>query len=106
MAQFPINYNIATLWHKLQGQTKINMIIGPWDYRCRNQIYVGMSRVNTLNGLLLTNTLNDDLAKFRISDDLLKEDNMLDGLNKAFQEDIKWEQIRIFLILMNNIVMK
>ena len=71
------------------------MIIGTWNYRCRNWVYDVLSRVKTLNGLLLTNTLNDDLAKLRISDNLLKEDNRLDGLNKTFEEDIKWEQTQI-----------
>ena len=59
-------------------------------------MHVVLSRVKTLNGLLLTNKLNDDLDKFRISDNLLKEDKRLDGLDKTFREDIKWEQINIF----------
>ena len=68
------------------------MVIGIWNYRCQNWIYIVLSRVKTSNGLLLTNKFNDDLAKFRISDDLLKEDKILDGLDNFFQEDIKWEK--------------
>ena len=30
--------------------------------------------------------------------DSLKEDKMPDGLDKMFQEDIKWEQIKIVLV--------
>ena len=93
--QFPVNSNITITGHTLQGQTKQHIIIGTGNYRCRNQVYVVLSRVNTLNRLLLTNKLNYDLAKFQISDDVLKEDNILDILDKTFQEDIKWEQTNI-----------
>ena len=64
MTQFSANYNIATTEHTLQGQTKQYMIIGTWDYRCQMLLYVVLSRVKTLSGLLLTNKLNYDLANF------------------------------------------
>ena len=70
MTKFQVNSNIATTGHKLKGQTKQCMIIGKWNYRCQNWVYVVLSRVKTLNGLLLTNKLKDHLAKFRLSDDL------------------------------------
>ena len=50
--------------------------------------------VKALSWLLFANKLNDDLTKFRTSDDLLKEYNMLEGLDKTFQEDIKLEQTK------------
>ena len=58
-------------------------------------VYSALSKVKTLNGLLLTNKLNDDLAKLRISFDLLKEYKGLDGLDKTFQGDIKWDLTNI-----------
>ena len=70
------------------------MIIGTWNYICRNWVYVVLSRVNSLDGLLLTNKLNDDLEKLRISDDLLSEDKRLDVLNKEFQVDIRCEETK------------
>ena len=57
MTQFLVKSNIVTTGHKLQGQTKQYMIFGTWNYRCRNWVYVVMSRVKTLNGLLLPHTL-------------------------------------------------
>ena len=43
----------------------------------------------------MTNKLNGNLETFRISDDLLNEDKRLNGLDKKFQEDIKWDQTKI-----------
>ena len=96
MTQFPVKSNIATTWHKLQGQIKHYIIIGTWNYRCRNWIYVVLLRVNTLNGLLLTNRLNGDQAKYRIRDDILNKEKRLDDLDKKFQVDINWEQTFFF----------
>ena len=93
MTQFPVNSNIVTTGHKLRGQTKQHMVIRAWNYRCRNWVYVVLSMVNTLSGLLLTKKLNDDLEKNRISDDLSNEDKRLDSLDNKFQDDIKWNQI-------------
>ena len=64
-------------------------------YIFKNWVYVALSRVNTLDGLLLVNTLNEDLADFRICDDLLSEDKRLDALDKEFCGDISWEQTKI-----------
>ena len=54
-------------------------------------VYIALSRVKILIGLLLPNILNDDLATFRVSDDLLKEDKRLYGLDKMIQEKIENE---------------
>ena len=61
------------------------MIIGTWNDICQNWVYIVLSRVNALDGLLLPNKLNDDLAKFRISDDLLNDDKRLDILDTSFK---------------------
>ena len=67
-------------------------------------LVVVLSRMNTLNLLLLKNTLNDDLAKYQISDHLLNEEIFLDDLDKTFQVDINWEQAQIVLVLIDNIL--
>ena len=64
MTQFPVNSNIATTEHNVQGQTKQRMIIGTWNYRFRNWVYDVLSRLNKLSAFLLTSKLNDDLVKF------------------------------------------
>ena len=50
-----------------------------------------LSKVKTLNGLLLVNKLNDDLTKYQISDDLKREEERLDDLDEEFHIDINWE---------------
>ena len=67
MTQFPVISNIATTGHKLQGQTKKHLIVTSWNLRCKNWIYVVLSRVRTLDGLLLVNKLDDDLKKYQVS---------------------------------------
>ena len=51
MTQFPVNSNIATTGHKLQGQTKKHLIVTSWNYTFPNWVYVGLSRVKNLRGL-------------------------------------------------------
>jgi hypothetical protein len=52
MVQFPLISNNATTGHKLQGQTKRNLVISVWSKR-RNWNYVALSRVQTRDGLFL-----------------------------------------------------
>lgn len=49
----PVNSNIATTGHKLQGMSKNMLIVNSWSYRFKNWIYVVLSRVRTLSGLYL-----------------------------------------------------
>jgi hypothetical protein len=51
--QFPLNNDLATTGHKLQGMTKKIMIVSQFNYSCPNWIYVVLSRVTTLDGLFL-----------------------------------------------------
>ncbi len=51
--QFPLNNDLATTGHKLQGMTKKIMIVSQFNYSCPNWIYVVLSRVTTLDGLYL-----------------------------------------------------
>ena len=73
ITQFPVNSNIATIGHKLQSQTKQYLIVTLWNCRVKNWIYVVLSRVSTLDGLLLVKQLDDDLIKYQISDVLKRE---------------------------------
>ena len=68
MLQFPVVPNYATTGHKLQGQTKKNLVICVWSKR-RNWNYVALSRVQTRNGLYLSVKLPYD-ADFSIPPEL------------------------------------
>ncbi len=55
--QFPINNDLATTGHKLQGMTKKYLIVASLNYSTANWIYVVLSRVTTLDGLFLLQPL-------------------------------------------------
>ena len=60
MEQLPMNDNIATTGHKLQGATLTNLIVKSWDYKVTNWIYVVLSRVKQLTGLVLCQPLDEN----------------------------------------------
>ena len=45
ITQIPVNSNIATTGHKLQGMSKDIIVVNSWNYRCPNWVYVVLSRV-------------------------------------------------------------
>ena len=53
MTQFNTIDNIATTGHKLQGVSLDNLVINTWNYGCPNWVYVALSRVRKLAGLVL-----------------------------------------------------
>ena len=53
MTQFGVIDNIATTGHKLQGVSLDNLVVNSWNYGCPNWVYVVLSRVRTLAGLVL-----------------------------------------------------
>jgi hypothetical protein len=55
--QFPINNDLATTGHKLQGMTKKYLIVSSLNYSTPNWIYVVFSRVTSLDGLFLMQPL-------------------------------------------------
>jgi hypothetical protein len=55
--QFPINNDLATTGHKLQGKAKIFLVISQLNYGTTNWIFVVLSRVTTLSGLFLLHPL-------------------------------------------------
>ena len=58
MTQFPVNSNIATAGHKVQGMSKDLLIVNSWNYGFPNWVYVVLSTVNTLSGLHLCQPLD------------------------------------------------
>jgi hypothetical protein len=52
---FPVNNDLATTGHKLQGMTKKFLIVSSINYNTANWIYVVLSRVTTLDGIFLIN---------------------------------------------------
>ena len=47
VTQLPVNCNIATTGHKLQGMSLDNLVVNSWAYRFENWVYVVLSRVRT-----------------------------------------------------------
>ena len=58
ITQIPVNSNIATTGHKLQGISKNTLIVNNWDYKFANWVYVVLSRVRTCKGLFLMRPLD------------------------------------------------
>jgi hypothetical protein len=58
--QFPINNDLATTGHKLQGMTKQYLIVSQLNYSTPNWIYVVLSRVTSLDGLFLLQPIKED----------------------------------------------
>ena len=66
-----MNSNIATTCHKLQGKTLENLVINSWNYTTPNWVYVVLSRVTTLRGIVLNKKL-DKNRKFVCDPQLLR----------------------------------
>jgi hypothetical protein len=69
--QIPVNSNIATTGHKLQGMSKDTLIVNSWNYRCANWIYVVLSRVRKRVGLHLTTPLDLE-REFNVPESLIE----------------------------------
>ena len=54
----PINSNISTTGHKLQGRTLDHLIVNSWAYKCPHWVYVVLSRVKTLKRIILNEKLD------------------------------------------------
>ena len=67
MIQIPVNASDAITGHKLQGLTKDNLIVYPWN-KSTNWIDIVISRVRTLSGLHLFNSLRLQDTKTPSSD--------------------------------------
>jgi len=58
--QFPINNDLATKGHKLQGMTKQYLIVSQLNHSTPNWVYVVLSRVTSLEGLFLLQPIKED----------------------------------------------
>ena len=54
----PINCNISTTGHKLQGATLNSLVVNSWAYGCPHWVYVVLSRVRELKNLVLNEKLD------------------------------------------------
>ena len=70
VTQVPVNCNISTTGHKLQGMSKDTLIVNSWGYGFENWVYVVLSRVRTRSGLFLNKKLNLK-KKFKVPEKLL-----------------------------------
>ena len=71
VVQIPVNCDIATTGHKLQGMSKDFLVVNSWAYKFENWVYVVLSRVRTRRGLFLNAEL-DRNKKFKVPKKLLQ----------------------------------
>ena len=71
VTQIPVNCNIATTGHKLQGMSKDFLVVNSWAYKFENWVYVVLSRVRTRQGLFLSAKL-DPKKTFKVPQKLLQ----------------------------------
>ena len=83
----PINSNISTTGHKLQGRTLDHLIVNSWAYKCPHWVYVVLSRVKTLKSLILNEKL-DVHRNFEARKDLVRWE-------KSMKADIETKTFRI-----------
>ena len=79
--QVPVNSNVATTGHKLQGMSKDIIIVNSWNYRCANWVYVVLSRVRTLAGLYLIQPLDLERS-FNVPENLIRFETRLKELKE------------------------
>ena len=73
--QVPVNSNVATTGHKLQGMSKDVLIVNDWNYGA-NWVYVVLSRVRTLAGLYLMKPLDLERS-FNVPERLIRFEQRL-----------------------------
>ena len=70
VTQIPVNCDIATTGHKLQGMSLDFLNVNSWGYNVENWVYVVLSRARGRAGLSL-NKMLDMKKKFKVSEKLL-----------------------------------
>ena len=83
--QLPVNCNIATTGHKLQGMSKDTLIVNSWGYGFDNWVYVVLSRVRTRSGLVLSAKL-DLHKKFKVPEKLLQFEERMKAREEQYLE--------------------
>ena len=86
MTQFGVIDNIATTGHKLQGVSLDNLVVNSWNYSSPNWVYVVLSRVRKMVGLVL-NTKLDPNKNYRPTQELTRwEQDIKDKVEKPIFE--------------------
>ena len=87
ISYLPINSNISTTGHKLQGSTLDSLVINSWKFNVQHWAYVVLSRVKKLNSLVLDAIL-DENRHYSANSELVRwETNMKKIIEqKTFQD--------------------
>ena len=86
MTQFGVIDNIAMTGHKLQGVSLDNLVVNSWNYSVPNWVYVVLSRVRKMVGLVL-NTKLDPTKNYRPTQELTRwEQDIKDKVEKPIFE--------------------
>ena len=99
----PINSNISTTGHKLQGSTLDNLVVNSWTFKVQHWAYVVLSRVRSLNSLVLNAMLDED-KQYSANAELVRwetemkkkieqktfQDRGKSDYNRYLQEEIKY----------------
>ena len=71
ITHIPINSNISTTDHKLQGLTLDTLVVNSWTFSVQHWVYVVLSRVRTLNNLVLNEKLYEN-RKYNANNELVR----------------------------------
>ena len=71
VTHLPINCNISTTGHKLQGKTLDHLVVNSFAYGCTHWVYFVLSRVRRLKDLIL-NTKLDIHRNYKAKSDLIR----------------------------------
>ena len=83
----PINSNISTTGHKLQGSTLNTLVVNSWTFSVPHWIYVVLSRVRALNSLVLNEKLNEH-KNYSANSELIRwEKNIKERIEKKIFKD-------------------
>jgi hypothetical protein len=69
--QLPLVSNTATTGHKLQGATIVDLFVHAWNYTCPNWVYVTLSRVRTMDGLIFRKPIKRSPEAFKVPSQLV-----------------------------------
>jgi hypothetical protein len=89
--QLPLVSNSATTVHKLQGTGVEKLFVFSFCYR-KNCLYVVLSRVKQLSGLILAKKIDSDLQKYALAPDLIA---LIDLLLHLVPSDIDYSYFNI-----------
>ena len=87
MTYLPINCNISTTGHKLQGKTLNSLVVNSWTYQMPHWIYVVLSRVRALNCLVLNEKLDESFSYKANAKVLQWEKNTKETVEKSTFKD-------------------